>query len=375
MTKFKPLAVSVLCVAASVGCSGSSGGGSASSASLAAADSVDDLNLKALNLNLPESLTDNSTSLALGSPSKEACEVGRLLGDGLSNLELAASLFCHLEIESSKLKFGTKYNLEFTDGDASGIGIWIDNTNLASGQLKVSMCNNNVLSQVVTIAGLNGDAVKGSIIDRGTENSESWAGSINFDLGFTTAGTNKVYAAKEYTSGSESFKQMISINLKDTGVSQISVSEAGSWQSDTFNHAGSAKVGSSYGQVLFTSVSGLYDPWTRRAYFDTDGNVVNSDITADFASGGSLYIANSDVPAALSSSFSAENFAADAWDCATDETVTIDMSGANGAAHDACEDDKNDFYTDCSSGYDEGETEVTFDDNARVDADDLNDMD
>ena len=51
--------------------------------------------------------------------------VGRLVGDGLRNLELAASLFCHLEVETNNIKFGTKYALELTDGDNDEIVIWI----------------------------------------------------------------------------------------------------------------------------------------------------------------------------------------------------------------------------------------------------------
>ena len=170
---------------------------------------------------------------------------------------------------------------------------------------------------------------------------------------------------------------MISINLQPAGVSSLSVSEAGTWQSYTFNNAGTAKVGSEYGQVLFTSTSSQYPqyPWTRRAYFDLDGNVVDASVTADFASGASLYVANSDVPAALDSSFSADNFAADAWDCSTEETLTIDMSGENGAAHDACDEKMNEYYEDCYNGYEDGEEESEFDDSERMDADDLNDMD
>ena len=379
MIKSNPSAISLLFLANVIAaCSGGGGGDSASSAaSLASANSIDDLNLAALNLSLPDSLTSSSSSLALASSSKEACEVGRLVGDGLRNLELAASLFCHLEVETNSIKFGTKYALELTDGDNDEIAIWIDDSNIASGVMKVSMCFKNELAQVVTISGVSGDSVKGSIVDKGSEDGSNWASAISFDLGFSASGTDKLYATSEYKSGFESFKQMISINIKESGVSTISASETGTWQTYTFNNAGAVKFKDNYGQALFTSVSSEYPnyPYTRRAYFDSNGNVVAPSVSSEFSSGGSLYVNDSDVPAALDSSFKAASFASGSWDCSTDETLVIDMSGENGAAHDACEENKNEFYEDCYGSYEDGETEADFDNDKRVDADDFNDID
>ena len=51
------------------------------------------------------------------------------------------------------------------------------------------------------------------------------------------------------------------------------------------------------------------------------------------------------------------------------------MSGENGAAHDACEEKKNEFYEDCYGSYEDGETEADFDNDKRADADDFNDID
>ena len=57
---------------------------------------------------------------------------------------------------------------------------------------------------------------------KGFEDGSNWASAIIFDLGFSASGTDKLYATSEYKSGSESFKQMISINIKESEFLTIS---------------------------------------------------------------------------------------------------------------------------------------------------------
>ena len=373
MKKFKPLAASLLLVAGSIAVSCSSDSNdSTPTENLSTANSIDDLNMSGLNLNLPDSVTQDSASLSIGGKSREACEIGRVLGEGLSSLEQVASMFCHLEVEADKMSFGTKYALDFAGGEESGMAIWVDNTNIASGSLKISMCQNNELAQVITLTGVGSNSAKGSIVDHGSEQGSTWGASVKFDLGYTTPGSHKLYSATKFTSNGEAFRQQLSINIEENGVSIIKVSEDGTWQGDTFSAAGTAKLGSENGQVLFTNqMTGSYnETWVRRAYFNSAGNVVASDATTDFAVGGSLFVADSEVPDALSADFQVEGFASDEWDCSTDETVEINMEGERGAAHDQCDANSHDFYTDChGGGYEEGTADSDFDDDARQDSD------
>ena len=138
---------------------------------------------------------------------------------------------------------------------------------------------------------------------------------------------------------------------------------------------GAAKHNGTYGEVLFSnSSSGTYGDndefsfdhsWVHRAYFDANGYVVDSSVSTAFADpDGELHIADADVPKELGATFEAGTIDASDWDCVGEDTITVDMTGANGAAHDACESGRWD-YIDCYTGYEESTEEHDIDESAQ----------
>ncbi len=333
------------------------------------ADSLDDLKISdALALTLPAALGgDSSSGLRLQSNSKsaEACEVGQLLKEGIRSLGDISSTFCHLEVESENIKFGTKYSITFSglseDDQDQGmnLGIWVDNSKADQGELKVSMCEDGSLTQVFTVTGVDTDGAKGTILNIGSEEWEgqeqSWASNVSFDLNYTDANRSFVNVKSVFTSDNDLYRQHIVIDLIGDGVSNLRVSRSGTWESNTFSQMGAAKHNGDYGQVLFSNIFSGSDPegndidfnFTHRAYFDDDGYIVQSDTTDAFAEGGALYVADSDVPKKLESTFTAGEFGSDEWDCTAEEEVTVVMSGENGSAHSSCDQERDEEWVDC----------------------------
>ena len=373
MVKFSVLAM--LLAATSMSCSSDSGSDSDATPTTASATSFDQLNLNALSVDYPDSLEEEVSSLALAGRSREACEIGSLLNMTSQSFQTSASLFCHLGVEKDNIAFGTKYKLVLQAGselngdeEAEDFRIFIDDSQAAAGQIKVSTCNGDNLFQVVTITGVGETSSKGTISFR-DDSDFNFDSNVQFDLGFTTPGTDTIYSEIGHTNGNDSYYQQLSVQLVEGGVSTINVSSSGTnAQGHTFNHAGAAKMNDTYGNAIFafslSGYSGMDATWVRRAYFDSEGSIVSSTASDAFSTGGELNLVNSDVPAALSS-VSADAYSGE-WDCQYDETLTINMAGANGDAHNAC-DAQGDrrLPSDCSSGYTDGTVDANFNQNER----------
>ena len=296
-------------------------------------------------------------------------------------------------MEAAQITFGTKYDitlngLEEGDQDAGiNLQIWVDNSNVeTTGELKVSMCRGGTLTQVFTVTGLDEDGAVGEILNIGAEEEDgethNWAQSVTFDLNYSEAGRSFLNVKSKFTNDSDTYRQHIVIDLLDEGVSNMRVSRTGTWEGNTFAQMGAAKHDGSYGQVLFansfTGSEGGQDftfDFTRRAYFDADGFIVASDATTAFAEDGNLYVADADVPKELDSTFDPGSFSADEWDCTTEESVTVDMTGTNGAAHDACDTNRGE-WVNChdEAAYQDSEEEHDIDETKQHEAEHFDDV-
>ncbi len=333
------------------------------------ASSVADLKLStALAVDIPESLATASggtaLSLAAGKKSSEACRVMENTNRVFENLSTIKGMFCHLEIESAQMKFGTKYNVSIL-GDAGlegqSMSIWVDNSDAAA--LKVYMCESGSLKEQFTVTGFGGEGkVKGTLasIHSNTEGSSVSSGGINMEFDFTTAGVKILKSSSSHTStGGDhagSYRSASDIYIVDTGLSAIKMSNKGTRGTDTMNDQGAVLFNGTMGQALFTG-SGTYSgntyDFTSRSTFDKEGVAVSkADATAD------VVVDKSTLPEKLADSFTPTSPAG--WDCSgATETVTIDMTEASKkAAHDACNNDRGHSFSNCwGDGFEYGEHE------------------
>ena len=349
----------------------------ASEVSLASASGVSELNISsALNLTLPTSMQrTSSTSLALTATKKsfEACKIAQTIDEAMSSLKNVATMFCHLEVESSSIEFGKKYNISITGGSqlaGESFQLYVDNTNQASGTIKVTMCSDKTVEEEIIITGLGNGKAKGSVVFAGsdTDGGTTWTikDTIKFDLGYTTAGTKFLSTAQYVTDGSNStFKRQVVLKLVEGSTSMARISNNGTFSGQSFGMSAASKINSEYGQTLFTD--GTY---TKRSYFDANGNIASSDATTAFASEGALYVKSSDVPKAISDSFTGGSFSADKWDCEADNDLTINMAGDKGTQHNACNQAQGQ-YVDCA----EGATFASAGDSTTIDSSEQKDYD
>ena len=377
------LGVSILTGGLTMSCSTSS-----DESSTASASSVADLGLSgALSITIPDTLAAASggtaASLALaggstgmnlvGKKSSEACRTMSNTNMVLENMQEVGRMFCHLEVESAKMKFGTKYEIAMT-GDpglaGQGMAIWVDNSNAA--EMKVYRCQNGTLQQNITISGYTGSGkAKGSMSS--THSDDHGSGGINLDFDLTQDGYQIVKASMKHTNsnGSESgtFRNYSDISLADSGVSTVKMSTVGTRGSDTFSDQASVlSNGTKMGQAMFSGAgtqSGNTYNWTSRSTFGLEGcndlptpsatcgiTVPKASATAD------IVVDAATLPAKLAESFAPT--APAGWDCTgTTETVSIDMTeAATKAAHDACNSNRNRSFNACwGSDFEQGEQE------------------
>jgi hypothetical protein len=342
--------------------------------STATASSVAELGLSgALSLTIPDTLAAASggtaASLALaggsagmnlvGKKSSEACRTMENTNRVLENMQRLGVMFCRLEVESAKMKFGTKYEIAMT-GDpglaGQGMAIWVDNSDAA--EMKVYMCQNGTLKQNITINGYTGSGkAKGSMSSM--HSNDNGSGGINLDFDLTQDGYKIVKASMKHTntgSNSGTFRNYSDISLADSGVSTVKMSSVGTRGSDTFSDQASVLFNGTMGQALFsgagTQSSNTYN-WTSRSTFGADGiTVPKASATAD------IVVDAATLPVKLAESFAPT--APAGWDCSgTTETVSIDMTdAATKAAHDACNSNRNRSFNACwGSDFEQGEQE------------------
>ncbi|NBQ54322.1 MAG: hypothetical protein EBU49_12190 [Proteobacteria bacterium] len=309
-------------------------------------------------------LADGSAGMNLvGKKSSEACRTMSNTNMVLENLQDIGRMFCHLEVESARMKFGTKYEIAMTGSPGlagQGMAIWVDNSNAA--EMKVYMCKNGTLQQNITISGYAGSGkAKGSMTSTHTDDNGS--GGINLDFDLTQDGYKIVKASMKHTNtGSESgtFRNYSDISLADSGVSTVKMSTVGTRGSDTFSDQSSVLFNGTMGQALFKGVGSQVQGgvthtynWTSRSTFGADGiTVAKSAATAD------IVVDAAGLPEKLAESFAPT--APAGWDCSgTTETISIDMTdAATKAAHDACNSHRNRSFNACwGSDFEQGEQE------------------
>lgn len=320
---------------------------------LSSVTSLADLKISsALNLTLPPALSNTissgaSLSLASGKKSSEACRVSTTVDEVMRDVNNVGGFFCHLEVESAKIPFGQKTQL-IVNGEEFG-RVWADNS--VKGQITLYMFQDGALSEKILVTGKNANGILGSTQSKGSEGTQSWANSVKFDAGFNTKGISSVSADSAYSDSADSgsFKRSVNLvlNADDNGLSTVALASKGSWQGSEFSDRGVGKVKGNYGSTAFES-SGTYESntysFSRRAFFDRDGAVVESDASTEFDTAGSLY-----VDAELLPSFLANDFAPEAptgWDGNFDVSIELDIESAEHQACDSHSDDHLNCYGD-----------------------------
>jgi hypothetical protein len=322
-------------------------------------ESVADLKISsALGLQLPSSLVKatggsttslNLSSNLIGKKSSEACMTMEQTKRVIERLSEVGSMFCHLEAESAKMKFGTKYqvNVKSTQG-SQVLKIWVDNSD--SANLKVYQCRGSTLSQVINISGYAGAGkAKGSVNSVHNENGHSGGSNLDFDM--TQDGIKLLKASMKDTNSEQNggtFRNFVDMMLLDSGVSVIKMSAVGVMGStNEFSDQGVTMFNGTIGQA-FIKGSGKYNGqnynWNSRSTFGADGITVDNATAPD-----AVKVAAASLPDKLPDTFSPT--APSGWDCSgTTETIEVDMttSTGTGAAHQACEQNRDrSAFTGC----------------------------
>ena len=332
-------------------------------------ESVADLKISsALGLQLPSSLVKatggrptslNLSSNLVGKKSSEACMTMEQTKRVIERINEVGGMFCHLEAESAKMKFGNKYlvNVKSPQGPQV-LKIWVDNSD--SANLKVYQCRGSTLSQVINISGYAGAGkAKGSVISTHDENGHSGGSNLDFDM--TQDGVKLLKASMKDTSSGENegtFRNYVDMMLVDSGVSVIKMSAVGDMGANLFSDQGVAIFNGTIGQA-FIKGSGKYNTkdytWNSRSTFGSDGITVDNSAAPD-----AVKVAVSSLPDKLPDTFSPT--APSGWDCSgTTETIEVDMttSTGTGAAHQACEQNRDrSAFTGChGDDFDQGTRE------------------
>lgn len=332
----------------------STGGGSGSAA-LAAADDVGDLQLaSAFTVALPAALDGGAGGSALaltaGKRSQEACMLGQAIKEVTQRLNSVGNMMCHIEVEKEKIKFGVKYAIMF-QGQEFG-RIFVDNSEASSGKLVMGFCGTGdggeggKNAELITITGLTEFGPKGSVINAGeyTHDGEasSYASEISFDK--SVEGVLDLVGSQLHQSGGNSFTRSVTLALKDSGLSVASLASSGTWGGSEFSERGVAKVDGAFGAALFQSQGsheGNTYSFARRAYFNVDGEVVESSaVSAEVA------IEASEVPKYLAADFAPAS--ASGWVGSGCDTVDEEVElNPDSAAHQACDGARDDSHVEC----------------------------
>jgi len=220
-----------------------------------------------------------------------------------------------------------------------------------AGKHSIYICADNKLTQVIHIDDAKkGVGAQGSFainMDMGSMGGVQLAGT--FDNGIGTAGRYLGETRMRFTAGTmkASSDVKMDLGLASTDVSFVQSSrETAASFSDTSNSTReliAGRIGPSYGMSVVQSNDSQFDsatasaPKTAVSYFTADGTTATVDASTDFASGGSLYVSNSDFIKLLPTDYSV---ALDGWDCSG--TTDLDMSALDPSA--------SSDMTSCNSG-------------------------
>lgn len=396
------------------------------------ATSIDELGLTgALNVELPDSLSDSSTSLALlqtGSKSVEACLMRSSAKQMIQQVEMASSMLCHIEAEGETIQWNTPTILDFSQMEAGAgltlaktdrgfelvqapgedpgsesdmtmpvIGIYTDDTD--GNNVHVYLCEGETeetlsLTQSFTVKGskkvdVNGTQVNASAgvihINMSDDTMGTFKAKMSYDSNYKTAGDSRFEMGMKIAFSEEfKFRQKFSIT-EASGITTIAMSDAGSMSfgadSFTFSSAGAGRFDASNGNVIFKYDGGGGDPFSTRACVDSTGVIVACSSDAKFAEGGSLHILPSVVPGVFADTY--EPDAPSGFDCATATWTKVAPASdeATIAAHTACDEGlASSAGTDGASacfgtGYDDGgePMDISFeeDDGSTIGADEF----
>jgi hypothetical protein len=318
------------------------------------ASSLADLKLSsALSIAIPDSMkkAGGATSARLklrssklaGKKSSEACRAMAAANEIFTNLAQASASLCHMEVESDRMKFGTKYQVNVTGLPSlagQSLQLWVDNSDAAN--LKVYTCQNGTLTEKFEVTGFNGTGKsKGTVSQKfeGSESGMNFSGGVNLDFDLTVAGTTRVTASmKSDVSGSQtgSYRRYADMSILDAGVSTLLISAEGTSGPMSFSDQAAMSFDGTIGQSLY---SGSYNDgsqsvpaFTSRSTFDAEGMVIDTSLATP-----AIIIDKAKLPAKLAANFAP--VAPSGWDCSgTTETIDVDLSGADKAeAHAACD--------------------------------------
>lgn len=319
--------------------------------SLSDVEGIDELNISSsLKVKVPDALSgaeSSSLRLAAKKRSFEACRMGQTIKEVTRSIEDIGSFFCHLEVEKDKIKFGTKYKIK-SNGKEFG-RVWADNS--VEGKINLYMCQDGKLKEKISVTGVDpaNKASKGTIQQRGEQDTQSWKRSVVFDKEYTDPNITTVESEDKFEDSGEqggSFARRVALKLysgsgaKQTGVSNLVLASQGTWGGAAFKDRGIARYDGEYGEALMYGKGTFGESdfeYTQKSYFDGDGYVVADDESKDFAKGGDLYVGDEDLPEYLKTSF--EPSKPTGWDCDVDETIELNPDSK---AHEAC-DNKDDY--------------------------------
>lgn len=417
-----------------VGCGGNSGSNSDAAAGGTAGEgistevaSLKDLSLTGvLAIDLPDAVTGNGTAAGLrlaGQKSFEACQLRDQMREALSNIAMVKSQFCFIENDPS-ITFGKKYNIDLSSmtggpgGDPTGdpttapggdpttgpggdptsgpgdfgppptlrlaengmpssIQVWIDNA--TAGKITVYMCQDKVLSQMISITGAKAGQSKGSVVMKQSFSGMEFHRTMNFDNKLTDADRTSI-TIKELINVSEgtmsfSARRLLSLSLADTGVSKVLASYTGDVGDGETSFASIGAFDKDFGSVIAKGeMTFNNEPMTfsNESFFDGKSYVVDpASYPAAFGTGGKVALKPESVPGFLGASFKPDDFPADAWDCSGTEDIELGAAPAGGEAPDmsACMESWDELSEEScyDAAFAQGE-QVAIDESAQVDA-------
>jgi hypothetical protein len=355
--------VSVVSLLAAAGIvAGSCGKSEDSKTESVTATNVADLKLSsAFKIELPAAIAKaagqssyaNKSARLVGKKSSEACRTVENINMMFESLDAIRGMMCHLEAESANISFGKKYTIVMQMGAQSEeMPLWIDNS--VGGQLTMYTCAEGKVREKILLTSSSSTGAKGTIHFKGSDSGNTYANIVNFDL--TGSGVKLIAGQNFYSDGTNTYAQDNALEFRESGVSIMKTASKGSFGGGTFQDRSFVKHNGTMGQALFKgegSQQGGNYSFSNRATFDSEGiAVANATATSD------ITVNASDLPAFLADGFSIAD--ATGWDCATEETLTINMaSGATASAHAACESDHSGRNFDCwGSDFEQGEFET-----------------
>jgi len=352
----------------------------------------------ALNISLPEALTESSGSLRLvGQKSIEACLMRESAKQLITQIGMISGTLCHIEAEGDGIPWNTPVVLDLgelpaalaklklqgpppdggpgadsempPDGSAGGppggaggpdadfvipkIGIFADSSN--PDNIAVYICEGETtaamtLSQAFKITGSksivkDGKTIqvsKGTInIAAGDDTNGTFKGAIGFDSNYTKADTSAINLEVKFGFTGFSFAQKFQLSAQDSGLSKVSISETGTMdfgvgEPFSFKNAGIGMFDAENGNVFY-SYDGNGQNFSTQACVTKDSTLTECS-GAKFAENGALHLKTTDVPGILPASFSPTT--PTGFDCAKadwSKTVTPATDAATIAKHEACD--------------------------------------